>query len=338
MKRVLSLLLALSLMFSLCACSGGSSEKGKIDEGSGNAQVVSQTGDPTAEPTTEPPKKVVGERVPLGGDTKPGVVYMPTSWELGEVDPADVFADERMPLDPENMRMTVMGDVDGGGSMSMLIISKGEEMVFELDVAKDDLRMKSSFFAQDGQPYMSLYQQNGDETFAELYRLIDVEEADDTETDVDVADLPEGAVEDEPAVVDGELDEGFTVDSITDSFGVGGWTVGENENYDPENFVTCEYVGLIGDSDTFKATTKKGEELLVQVDHTTGWIIGVNLTKAVETESLQNLAVRISYDAGEFPVYDVSEAVDMDAGEAAFVFIAQMLMLADVGDMTVAED
>lgn len=332
MKRVLSILLAMSLVLSLGACGGGGKDSGgtKDTPVSGtDAATVSNNTDDADSSESDAPKRVTGDRVPLHGEDT-GPKYMPTDWTVGPIDPEDLFVKERMPLDTNNFKLTVSGELEGGGLMKMLFAVKGDQNVFEMETSKDNVSMMTRFFDQDGESYMYMKGFEADASVGKLYRLVDTP-AEDTEDGDSVVDgeEPTDPIDLEP--VPGESLEGG-VSSIKDALGVGDITDSiDEEGMNPDNYKTVEYVDLIAGNDTFKAVTKKDEEMLILVDHTTGWIVGVNQVSG--GEDIQKMAIRIDYEVKEDLVYDVSEAEDINAEEAMMALFAQFFMLVDFGDI-----
>lgn len=342
MKRVLAIILAMTLVLSLCACSGGDSKKGG-DASSGsqisdNQSLTNTTPVESAEPDT--PKRVTGDRVPLNGE-EVGPKYMPTDWVPGPVDPEDLFVKERMPIDENNFRLSASGETEDGGIIKFMVATKNENIVFEIETGLKSNSMMTRFFEQDGETYMYVKGTEEGEAFDQLYRLVntEVEPSNGQELDGDDPDSTEPVEIEQNEPDDTEttepVDDSYEggVAEITESFGIDEMTGGLNaDGMSPENYKSVEYVDLIGGNDTFKAITKKDEEQLLLIDHTTGWIVGLNQVSG--GEAAQKMAVRLEYDVTDDLTYDVSGTVDMNSDEAMMMLLAQFFLLIDFSDIS----
>lgn len=333
MKKLLSAVLALAMLLSLCACGG---DKDKAPDGSTNP--VSQSG-PLSENITDvsddgdastPPEKVEGDRVPVGGaDGAPK--HVESNWKVGAVDINDVMSEKRLPINLTTMKMTFgFGEESGPAHMKMVFFAdKGEYKSFEIETASNGMTMLSRFFEVDEQEYFFTSANLDGESEEKLYKL--VETADET-TDGD-----ESTDSSEPVGDSSVVDEDFSMNpgDITSQFG-GSFDITDSSTAD--NIVSCEYIGQKDGEDMFKVVTTDGYEGNIYIDHETGWVVGMILkateqsTKtSAELAQLGSVNIRIEYDAKDTIVMDVTDAVEDDGSSMMFLF-AQIMSLATTPD------
>lgn len=340
MKKLLSAVLALAMLLSLCACGG---DKDKAHDGSTNP--VSQSGSlsenitdgPDDGDASTPPEKVEGDRVPVGGaDGAPK--HVESNWEVGEVDVNDVMNEKRLPIDLTTTKMTFgFGDETGPAHMKMVFFAdKGEYKSFEIETASNGMKMLSRFFQVDEQEYFFTSANLDGASEEKLYKL--VETADET-TDGDENTNGDESTDSSEPVGDssGVADEDFSMspEDITSQFG-GSFDITDSSTAD--NIVSCEYIGQKDGEDMFKVVTTDGYEGNIYIDHETGWVVGMILkateqstNTSAELAQLGSVNIRIEYDAKDTIVMDVTDAVEDDGSSMMFLF-AQIMSLATTPD------
>lgn len=336
MKKVLSLFLALCMALSLCACgdkSGGDASNNPPDVSSGQNEVESTEGQ-----KSDAPKPVTGDRVQVEG-TDPTVTAtpLPTSWTEGPVDISELMRPERMPLDKGKVKFVMSGevqqeDIDGAFGVSMYM-NDGEFDSMEFSGVRDGMQMSTSMFERDGETYLYVKAfGTGDEDGEMLYHISSDEiDASGEESGEPVDGEETGEPVDGEEGITTESGDGLVIDPDEVTSGLDGLNM---DDFDAEKYKSCEYVGLVGEDDTFKIVDVDNQEFLLLVSHKTGLITGMNITSAVgEGEEMQMTAVRIYYGSeaesgiGDMDLTDVEE---MDAFSAIFTLMAPMLIFMDM--------
>jgi len=340
LKKLLSAVLALAMLLSLCACGG---DKDKAPDGSTNP--VSQS-DSLQENITDgsddddastPPEKVEGDRVPVGG-AGGAPKHVESNWKVGEVDANDVMNEKRLPIDLTTTKMTFgFGEETGPAHMKMVFFAdKGEYKSFEIETASNGMTMLSRFFKVDEQEYFFTSANLDGESEEKLYKI--VETADETTDGDKNTDGDESTASSEPVGdSSGVADEDFSMspEDITSQFG-GSFDITDSSTAD--NIVSCEYIGQKDGEDMFKVVTTDGYEGNIYIDHETGWVVGMILkateqstNTSAELAQLGSVNIRIEYDAKDTIVMDVTDAVEDDGSSVMFLF-AQIMSLATTPD------
>ena len=334
MKKLLSAVLALAMLLSLCACGG---DKDKAPDGSTN--LVSQSGSLSENITdgsddgdvSTPPEKVEGDRVPVGGaDGAPK--HVESNWKVGEVDANDVMNEKRLPIDLTTTKMTFgFGEESGPAHLKIVFFAdKGEYKSFEIETAANGMTMLSRFFKVDEQEYFFTSANLDGQSEEKLYKL--VETADETTDGDEITDSSE-PVGDNSGVDD--KDFSMNPEDITSQFG-GSFDITDSSTAD--NIVSCEYIGQKDGEDMFKVVTTDGYEGNIYIDHETGWVVGMILkateqstNTSAELAQLGSVNIRIEYDAKDTIMMDVTDAVEDDGSSMMFLF-AQIMSLATTPD------
>lgn len=352
MKKFLSLLLALAMVLSLCSCGKKENDTPADDQNpAGNSQQLAEVGqsddDSVEGEVSEPPDKVIGDRVLVGGEDG-GPKHQPTGWEVGEVAPEEVFTQERAPLKLTDTKIDMnIGLADGSQQLNLVVVSYlNGETAMELETKTADSYMLTRMFDVDGQSYAFLSATYGGESDERLYKVVaDTSEEDNSDEEIPVEGEGSGETDEGGAGTDAEAQEStdFELDpgTITSGFGSGNLDITDKDA--AKDVQSCEYIGLKDGEDLFKVVMKNGQEYTVYIDHDTGWITGATakVSKKDEDTGVEYVGVmdtHIEYNTKYSITMDVSGAEEDTEGNAAMFVFAQILSLVDLSSVFPASD
>lgn len=303
MKRILALVLAMSMVFSLCACSN----KDGDNAGGGdivNTQPVNDNKD-DVQPSngTEPDGQEVD---PSGHETDPGVQESePTgvkSWEIGPVDPNTIITPDLFPADTDRLHMS-FGAEFGDGKLVISMATNGVDSISIIESSKGSLQTMSKFLEVNGQTYMYAWSNNDGEVEEALYKL--ASDAMDSVSDI--------------------------TDVFDDDF-ISGLNNGE---LDGDTFESAEYLGIVDGYHAFKCLAN-GEYGTLMIDPKTGYLAGIRMAtdEGFMDDEPAVVTVLFDYDVDDsiFDM-DISNAIEDEDGTAVMYVMAQILILMDFEDM-----
>lgn len=306
MKKILALVLAMAMVFSLCACSN------KDDNNAGNGDIVNTQPVNENKDDTQPSRGTEPDgqdNDPAGQESEPAGT---TGWEIGPVDPSSVITPDLFPANTDRLHMSFSTEF-GEGKFAISMATNGVDSITIIESAKGELQTMSKFIDIGGQTYMYTLMSADGMSEEAIYKLSS--EAMDSVSDI-------------TNVFDNDFIDGLN-----------------NGELDSDTFESAEYLGIVDGYHAFKCLAN-GEYGTIMIDPATGYLAGISMAtdEGFMDDEPAVVTVLFSYDVDDsiFDI-DVSSAVEDEDGTSVMFVMAQVLLLMDFdgledGDINWAED